>query len=293
MNACCHCGSFTKNRKFCSRSCAAKLNNVASPKRERKQRFCASCGRELEWKRHGQTFCPKCSDERASPLTRVSRLSLDEIKHLTLKIIQERYGAGKSLGKNRNATVRYYANVLNRDLKQKFGRCQVCNYNVHVELCHIKPIKDFDEESTLEEINGETNLLVLCPNHHWEFDAGIISLDSIPLRSSTVSESNRAISGLQPPPFIQPGHRASELCSAGRSRRPGQEGKEDGVGTGRETEETPEAVVAGAGGRLPVKDHGEDATLGVGHLDQAGRDGLDWDLARHAVGSPAGSRTPA
>ena len=50
--------------------------------------------------------------------------------------------------------------------------CQVCDYRVHVELAHIDAISSFPLETTLKAINKEENILVLCPNHHWEFDNG-------------------------------------------------------------------------------------------------------------------------
>ena len=58
-------------------------------------------------------------------------------------------------------------------IKEYRGRkCQICNVNIReknggrfVEAAHIKPKKDGGDE-TLE------NILVLCPNHHAEFDKG-------------------------------------------------------------------------------------------------------------------------
>jgi hypothetical protein len=57
--------------------------------------------------------------------------------------------------------------------------CMVCRYSSHVELAHIKAIKDFDLMSKIGEINDESNILTLCPTHHWEFDQGNLSLDDI------------------------------------------------------------------------------------------------------------------
>lgn len=48
--------------------------------------------------------------------------------------------------------------------------CKICNYSLHVEVCHIKAVKDFPDTATLNEINNPANLIGLCPNHHWEFD---------------------------------------------------------------------------------------------------------------------------
>ena len=48
-------------------------------------------------------------------------------------------------------------------------------------MCHIKAIKDFDDNTTLGEVNDPKNIVVLCPNHHWEFDNDKLSLSDIPL----------------------------------------------------------------------------------------------------------------
>lgn len=52
MNRCRNCGEETKNNKFCSRSCAATVNNAVSPKikREPATTKCKTCG-ELTYNR--------------------------------------------------------------------------------------------------------------------------------------------------------------------------------------------------------------------------------------------------
>lgn len=49
-------------------------------------------------------------------------------------------------------------------------KCVVCGYLKHVEIAHIKAVSEFSDDATLIEINVLTNLVGLCPNHHWEFD---------------------------------------------------------------------------------------------------------------------------
>jgi len=55
--------------------------------------------------------------------------------------------------------------------------CRVCGYDKHVEVCHIKAIKSFDDSATFSEVNSIHNLVFLCPNCHWEFDKGLLNLD--------------------------------------------------------------------------------------------------------------------
>jgi 5-methylcytosine-specific restriction endonuclease McrA len=57
-----------------------------------------------------------------------------------------------------------------RQTMKHITQCQVCGYDKHVEVCHIKPISKFDETTLISEINGPSNLYILCPNCHWEFD---------------------------------------------------------------------------------------------------------------------------
>ena len=55
--------------------------------------------------------------------------------------------------------------------------CSVCGYSTHVEACHIRPVSDFPQDATVGEINDRSNLMYLCPNHHWEFDHGMITVE--------------------------------------------------------------------------------------------------------------------
>lgn len=55
-------------------------------------------------------------------------------------------------------------------------RCAICGYDKHVEVAHIKAVSEFCDSSTLREINSIDNLIGLCPNHHWEYDNGLLEL---------------------------------------------------------------------------------------------------------------------
>lgn len=57
--------------------------------------------------------------------------------------------------------------------------CVVCSYNKHIEVAHIKPVSEFDNNETIAVINSLDNLVALCPNHHWEFDNGLIDTKTI------------------------------------------------------------------------------------------------------------------
>lgn len=58
-------------------------------------------------------------------------------------------------------------------------KCAICGYDKHIEIAHIKAVSDFDDNATVGEINAISNLIGLCPNHHWEYDNNIIDLEKI------------------------------------------------------------------------------------------------------------------
>lgn len=68
---------------------------------------------------------------------------------------------------------------ISRDLKSLYeNKCQICGKSIHLknydysEVHHIKPLgKKHDGPDTMD------NMIVLCPNHHVEFDYGAIAID--------------------------------------------------------------------------------------------------------------------
>src|SRR4051812_17630469 len=54
--------AFTRKQIYCSKSCSAKVNNVANvaPKRKRKPRVCKGCGAESFDKRSDRRLCQSC-----------------------------------------------------------------------------------------------------------------------------------------------------------------------------------------------------------------------------------------
>lgn len=60
--------------------------------------------------------------------------------------------------------------------KNKELECLICGYDKHVEIAHIKPVSEFDDNSIISEINDINNLIALCPNHHWEYDNGFLKI---------------------------------------------------------------------------------------------------------------------
>jgi hypothetical protein len=55
-------------------------------------------------------------------------------------------------------------------------KCLVCGYEKHTDISHVDPVSEFSGDSKINEINHVTNLVALCPNHHWEFDNKLIDI---------------------------------------------------------------------------------------------------------------------
>jgi predicted HNH restriction endonuclease len=45
---------------------------------------------------------------------------------------------------------------------------------IDVEICHIKGIAEFSQNSLISEVNALSNLVALCKNHHWEHHHGYL-----------------------------------------------------------------------------------------------------------------------
>lgn len=57
--------------------------------------------------------------------------------------------------------------------------CAICGYSNHIEIAHIKAVSEFDDNTLISEIDNSSNLIGLCPNHHWEFDNGLLTKEYI------------------------------------------------------------------------------------------------------------------
>jgi len=73
----------------------------------------------------------------------------------------------RSTGTNRYGRIRQHARQQTSSRQQK---CEECGYKKHVETCHIKPICEFSDDDLLSDVNAPSNLKLLCPNCHWEYD---------------------------------------------------------------------------------------------------------------------------
>jgi hypothetical protein len=148
---CVTCGASTPNPKFCSKSYAAKFNNRESPKRQRQDFFCQKCGAPARYRRK---CCEQCNPMNGADWSTRTLLFARSFLDYHARIRQL-------------ARKNYYDSGRPR-------KCSKCGYSKHLEICHIKPIQDFDEDTPIAVINSLDNLVALCPNCHWEFDNGLL-----------------------------------------------------------------------------------------------------------------------
>jgi len=111
--------------------------------------------------------CGKCFE------TFKSSKGIFQLQNMTLFEARRRYEKTKSPS-YAHALVRIHCNMLFKHLRHQ--KCAVCDYEKHIELCHIRGIASFPETASFSEINAPENIIGLCPNHHWELDNGHLTL---------------------------------------------------------------------------------------------------------------------
>lgn len=156
MNVCVNCGKETPNPKFCSRSCSASYNNK---QRQKVKRYCIECGAYIgEGVNCRKKYCDNC------------RPGFVDWNLVTLEEVEEKRTY------QTHSRIRDLARAKIKN-EPRFCKCAECGYDKHIEVCHVKAIQDFEKTATIEDINDLSNLVGLCPNHHWEFDNGLLDFN--------------------------------------------------------------------------------------------------------------------
>jgi hypothetical protein len=82
--------------------------------------------------------------------------------------------------RNRYPAYQSYRSAIQRDARKRCShmefKCKICGYSTHVDVCHIVDVSAFPDSAPIIEINSLDNLVLLCKNHHWEFDNGLLEL---------------------------------------------------------------------------------------------------------------------
>lgn len=184
----------TKIKKFCSRSCAAKFNNlgvvhnIQGPKsildqysdKEIIEAFNNSNNITEFSKKLGYKYKMNYDNYAISHRLQVLGLNIEDLKivvdipNLTKDQLFDRYPQWQTA---RSAIAKMARQVFNDSNKPK--QCVICGYDKHYEVAHIKAVSDFDGSTLISEINNVNNLIALCPTHHWEYDNDILDLTSV------------------------------------------------------------------------------------------------------------------
>lgn len=152
---CIKCQQTTNNLKFCSRTCAVSYNNAVNPKRPKTKK--CKCGAFIYSNRSQCKSCFKATRYH----------SVDKIADIRCQAKYQKSAVIRSLARR----------IYKKSNKPK--TCYNCGYDKHYEVAHIKSIKSFPENTTLSVVNDLTNLVALCPNCHWEFDKGLLTISSL------------------------------------------------------------------------------------------------------------------
>lgn len=167
MQKCFYCSKETINPKFCSRSCSVSYWNKKKAKRKSTTKVCPKCGK-LKYEQ--SSLCQNCITEE-----RWEKAKETEIKY---------YFRNNSPSRAKYNDIRVWA----RKILRKSGRnreCEICGFNIYVEVCHKKEIYTFPENALMGEVNSLDNLIYLCPNHHVMFDKRLLEVGAI-LAQSTI-----------------------------------------------------------------------------------------------------------
>lgn len=140
-----------KRRKYCSRRCAAIVNNSNHPKNPKRGK-CKDCEKAIYAQRVRCMECHKLWKKSED----IQDKTLDEMRY---------HGTQRA---NMFGAIRWRARKIAKELN--WTECSICGYDKHIEIAHKKPISDFEGNTLVSIINSKDNLLALCPNCHWEYD---------------------------------------------------------------------------------------------------------------------------
>lgn len=157
---CLTCQKLTHNPKFCSRSCSAITNNKLIIKKIAAKKLCMLCNIDISGTK--RLTCRLCRKKIKGPDGKIKAYS-----DLTLGDLKKTGWAASK--------IRCHARRIAKS-NGILSRCQVCSYSLFVDCAHKRPVKNFPNDARLSEINNPSNLIGLCPNHHKEYDSGLLQI---------------------------------------------------------------------------------------------------------------------
>lgn len=175
-----------RKNNFCTSSCSTTKNNIGQQRNLKisklsddviKDKFYSSNGVKEFYKSIGYSEKPT-SKSLDIIKNKLIELSLDfsflNKRNVSNKTKLELFNKRLNWQSARSAIAKDSRFVYNNSDKPKC--CYVCGYDKHIEIAHIKSVSSFDDETKVSDINNIDNLVALCPNHHWEFDNGLLNI---------------------------------------------------------------------------------------------------------------------
>jgi len=133
--------STIKIKKFCSKSCSGIFNN-----KNRKK-------------------------EKVAKIKKIKPPKWDWLISCTKKEVFTKHKNWQSA----RTSIRRHAKFI-FDTEIGIYKCKNCNYDKHIEICHINSVSSFNDNTKIIEVNNKNNLMALCPNCHWEYDNGLLKI---------------------------------------------------------------------------------------------------------------------
>lgn len=162
-------------KKFCTHTCAAKFNNTGRVRKLKPGKV------HIDGVVKRQNTCAKCNcvfiGPNSSPARKYCKdCGIEAKRLLTPKTKGELFARYANWTAPRNL-IRGHAYAVFRSSNNS-KCCTACGYEKYIEVCHIKSVASFPDDTTIGEINSPDNLVGLCPNCHWEFDNGLLDINS-------------------------------------------------------------------------------------------------------------------
>lgn len=147
------------NLRYCNRICLAQSKIKVKSMCKKQSKSCSICNTNISGK---NKYCELCKSQKIPSSYNCTK--------------KEMFDKCKNWQSARTQIRKHAKLIFNNYIKT--NKCSICNYSKHIEICHIKPVKDFSDNCLLSQINNPNNLVALCPNHHWEFDNGFLILEA-------------------------------------------------------------------------------------------------------------------
>lgn len=164
-------------KRYCSPDCAAEGQRTIS----RELRICEFCGKPYTPKERAQRFCTMSCSARFNNPKRPKRAKTPRrgtpprrrVDYTTLTIGQLRQ---ELKTRNYHTRIRTHARLVYEQSGLPM-ECCVCGYTRGLDVCHLRPVSDFPDDTPISVVNALDNLIILDKLCHWEFDNGFLLLD--------------------------------------------------------------------------------------------------------------------